>query len=282
MIYELRCFYPLVSLFELFSVSKSGYYKWFRSRDRVKIKKTDDNYLKDMISDVYKSHNGLYGRNRLQIALKNDFCLELSNSKVYRLMQKLRIKAVIRRKKARYVNGDVKSDNVFKQDFISLEPLRKLCMDVSYIRVCGGFLYLSVICDLFNGEIVAYKISDKNDLSLVFDTLDEFCKLDVKYGAILHTDQGFQYKNKSYAYFLKERGIVQSMSGVGNCYDNAPIESFFGTLKCESLYLSKKLLSKDEARKMIDDYIHYYNNDRIKVKLKMSPVQYRLKQQKVS
>jgi transposase InsO family protein len=259
-------------------VSKSGYYKWLKNRDNVKKEKEEDTFIKAKIKAIYNASCGTYGRERVQIVLKNEYELEVGISRIYRYMRELGIKAVIRIEKNANKHGGIKKGNILDQKFFSDIAFSKLCMDISYIKVIGGFIYLSAVYDLFNGEIIAYVVGENNTLELVASTLYELCKVDLKPNFILHTDQGFQYTHKAYVDFLHDSGVVQSMSGVGNCYDNAPIESFFGTLKCECLYLNKKLLSKDETRKMIDDYIHYYNNDRIKVKLKMSPVKYREQQ----
>jgi transposase InsO family protein len=136
--------------------------------------------------------------------------------------------------------------------------------------------YLSPIIDMFNGEIISYTISDRPDLKMVIDMMHS-AKRKVRNteGIMLHSDQGWHYQHKLYQQTLKDYGITQSMSRKGNCLDNAVMENFFGIMKSELLYL-QKFSDMDDFKKQLKKYIHYYNNDRIKLKLKgKSPVQYR-------
>ncbi len=138
-------------------------------------------------------------------------------------------------------------------------------------------LYLSPIIDLYKREIISYSIKDRPTYELAQQMLNQvITTLTEDDKPILHSDQGWHYQMKHYQQILKDNGIIQSMSRKGNCLDNAVIESFFGTLKEEIFYEKTKFTSPDELRKVIDEYIHYYNHDRIKSKLKgLSPVQYR-------
>lgn len=148
--------------------------------------------------------------------------------------------------------------------------------DITEFKVGGKKLYLSPIIELFNGEIISYTLSESPNFKQVSDMLGgAFVKVGKQKNLILHSDQGWQYQMKEYQRILKKKGIKQSMSRKGNCLDNAIIENFFGILKSELFYL-KKYSEIDELKKDIKEYIHYYNNDRIKINLKgMSPIKYR-------
>ena len=188
-------------------------------------------------------------------------------------MKAEKIQAVIRRKRKHFgIRGSIVFENRLNRDFSSNAPLKKLATDITYVPTTDGFIYLSVIQDLFNNEIVSYHISSKNDLDLVFATLN---KLPSAVGAILHSDQGWQYQHKQYQRMLESKGIRQSMSRKGNCLDNAVMENFFGLLKSELLYL-QNFDSLEHFKTELIDYLDYYNNRRIKLKLKgLTPAHHR-------
>lgn len=185
------------------------------------------------------------------------------------------LQAVIRRKRKNFgIKGSIVFENRLDRDFTSNIPLQKLATDITYVPTTDGFIYLSAVQDLFNNEIVSYHISSKNDLELVFATLD---KLPSTSGAILHSDQGFQYTNKRYQDALKEKNIQGSHSRKGNCLDNARMESFFSHLKTETFY-TKKLYSSSEAQTLLEQQIAYYNTERFQKRLgQLSPIEYREK-----
>jgi transposase InsO family protein len=193
-------------------------------------------------------------------------------------MQEMNLKSKVR--KVRYLSyrGEVgkTAPNILNRDFKAVRPNQKWATDVTEFKVADRKAYLSPIMDMFNGEIVAYTISDRPDLKMVMDMMSS-AKRKVKStnGVILHSDQGWHYQHMKYQQRLKRYGIIQSMSRKGNCLDNAVMENFFGIMKSELLYLqqfSDMEVFKCELRK----YINYYNNERIKLKLNgKSPVQYR-------
>jgi transposase InsO family protein len=193
-------------------------------------------------------------------------------------MQEMNLKSKVR--KVRYLSyrGEVgkTAPNILNRDFKAARPNQKWATDVTEFKVADRKAYLSPIMDMFNGEIVAYTISDRPDLKMVMDMMST-AKRKVKStnGVILHSDQGWHYQHMKYQQRLKRYGIIQSMSRKGNCLDNAVMENFFGIMKSELLYLqqfSDMEVFKCELRK----YINYYNNERIKLKLNgKSPVQYR-------
>lgn len=193
-------------------------------------------------------------------------------------MNELNIKCMIRRKKYRSYQGTQGkiAPDLLKRDFSAEQPNQKWVTDVTEFAVAGQKLYLSPILDLYNSEIICYELHTRPNYELVGKMLKTaFKKHSKTEGLLLHSDQGWHYQMKSYQRELQERGIRQSMSRKGNCLDNAVMENFFGILKSE-LFYTKKYSTVEELQKDIKDYIKYYNNDRIKLKLNSkSPVQYR-------
>ena len=193
-------------------------------------------------------------------------------------MQEMHLKSVVRRVRYRSYKGEVGrvAPNVLQRDFAVTAPYRKWATDVTEFKIGDRKAYLSPILDMFNGEIISYTISDSPDLRMVMNMVNSAIrKVRPQEGLVLHSDQGWHYQHIQYQMALKRNGIVQSMSRKGNCLVNAMMENFFGIMKSELLYLQEFKdmdLFKQELRK----YIHYYNNDRIKLRLKVkSPVLYR-------
>ena len=194
-------------------------------------------------------------------------------------MKTLHLKCMVRVKKYRSYKGEVGkvAPNILKRDFNTTAPNQKWTTDITELALFGTKLYLSPILDMYNGEIISYEISDRPVLGQVLRMLDNaFAKIPDNTNLIFHSDQGWQYQHKTYQKRLKDKGIRQSMSRKGNCLDNSIMENFFGLLKSELLYL-REFDSMEEFRIELERYIDYYNNKRIKAKLKgLSPVQYRL------
>jgi len=188
-------------------------------------------------------------------------------------------------KKYRSYKGEVGkvAPNLINRDFHADGPLQKWTTDITEFSLFGKKLYLSPILDMFNGEIISYSISERPHLGQVMDMLDKaFELIPDDTSLIFHSDQGWQYQHKMYQTRLKEKGIIQSMSRKGNCLDNSVMENFFGLLKSELLYL-RTFKDIDEFQDELVKYIYYYNNYRIKGKLRgLSPVQYRIQSSKVA
>ena len=184
----------------------------------------------------------------------------------------------VRMKKYRSYRGQVGkiAPNIIDRDFKADRPNQKWTTDITEFALFGKKLYLSPILDMFNGEIVSYDISTAPALPQVMNMLEKaFAKVKETKGIIFHSDQGWQYQHTYYQKTLKNHGIIQSMSRKGNCLDNSVMENFFGLLKSELLYL-QEFKSLEDFEKKLYEYIYYYNNKRIKLKLKgMSPVEYR-------
>ncbi len=233
--------------------------------------------IKEMIKQIYHRQKGRLGYRRITLLLKEKGIL-INHKTVLRLMKILGLKSIIRVKKYKSYKGEQGkiAPNVLQRNFKSDTPNQKWATDVTEFNVSGNKLYLSPIIDLFNGEIISFDLSERPVFSQIIRMLKKsFRKVKSTQNIILHSDQGWQYQMKAYQNILKEKGIIQSMSRKGNCLDNAVIENFFGTIKSEMFY-TRKFGSIQELKKEIVKYIHYYNNDRIRLNLKgKSPVQYR-------
>ena len=232
---------------------------------------------KELISSIFHEHKGRYGYRRITAEMRNRGYV-INHKTVQRLMNDIGIKSQIRKVRYRSYKGEVGriAPNVISRDFKAEAPNTKWTTDVSQINIGGTKLYLSPILDMFNGEIISYNISTSPNMEQIYDMLDKaFSKSGHLEGLILHSDQGWQYQMKEYQTMLKEHNITQSMSRKGNCLDNAMMENFFGIMKSELLYL-QEFKDMDHFKQELKKYIHYYNNDRIKLRLKgKSPVQYR-------
>lgn len=193
-------------------------------------------------------------------------------------MKQAHLTCMLRKKKYRSYRGEVGkiAPNLLKRDFRAVKPNSKWATDITEFKLLGQKLYLSPIMDLFNGEIISYSLSKSPNFNQITEMLkDAFQKIPDNSQLILHSDQGWQYQMRAYQEMLKDKGIRQSMSRKGNCYDNSVIENFFGILKSE-FYHNQKFLSVECFSNELSDYIDYYNNRRIKVKLNgLSPVQFR-------
>jgi len=233
--------------------------------------------IKGCIAEIYHKHKGRYGYRRITLELRKTGVL-INHKTVQRLMDSLGLKSTMRINKYKSYKGEVGkiAPNILNRNFNATTPYTKWVTDVSEFLLFGQRLYFSPILDLHNGEIISYNISKSPAFHNTMDMLENaFEKIPDNTGLILHSDQGWQYQMRKYQYRLQQKGVIQSMSRKGNCLDNAPMESFFGITKSELLYL-QKFESVEHFINELHDYIHYYNNYRIKEKLKgLSPVEYR-------
>jgi len=253
-------------------IPRSTYYDLVKKMNRP----DPDADLKAEIQAIYDEHEGSYGYRRIRDELA-DRGQKVNHNKVQRIMKELGLKCVVRMKKYKSYKGTVGkiAPNILDRKFTADAPNEKWVTDITEFKLYGEKLYLSPVLDLFNGEIITYKISSRPTYSLVSEMLDQaFERLPEDHQLLLHSDQGWHYQMKQYRHALETRGIVQSMSRKGNCYDNSVMENFFGIMKSELLYL-KEFESVEHFKKELEKYIEYYNMKRIKAKLKMSPVQYR-------
>ena len=242
-----------------------------------------DQELKAEIQSIFIEHKGNYGYRRVHLELRNRGYL-VNHKRIQRLMKVLNLQAKIRQKR-KYSShkGDVgkKAGNLIQRQFEGSKTMEKCYTDVTEFAIPASTqkLYLSPVLDGFNSEIIAYNLSTSPNLEQVKTMLEQAFTEKHYENTILHSDQGWQYQHDSYHRFLESKGIQASMSRKGNSTDNGMMESFFGILKSEMFYgYEKSFESLNQLEQAIVDYIDYYNNKRIKVKLKgLSPVQYRTK-----
>lgn len=228
---------------------------------------------KSLILTIYEKSGRTYGYRRITLAMRAEG-FSINHKTVRKLMNELGIQALQKRKKYNSYKGTVgnTADNLISRNFHADKPREKLTTDISQINIGETKLYLSAMVDMFNGEVVSYTISESPNMKLVMRMMHKADRNNA-FGedCIVHSDQGWQYQHFLYNSFLKSRNIVQSMSRKGNCYDNAIMESFFGSMKSELLYLNK-FNDKDDFIGALDRYINYYNKERIKLRLGTSPV----------
>ncbi len=266
-------------LLETALLARSTYYYQLNQLD-----KSDKNHdIKAEIQAIFTEHKGNYGYRRITLELRNRGFV-VNHKKVQRLMKTLGLTARIRRKrKYSSYQGEIgkKADNLIQRQFEAAKPMEKCYTDVTEFAIPASSqkLYLSPVLDGFNSEIIAYNLSTSPNLEQVKLMLEQAFTEEYYTNTILHSDQGWQYQHQYYHRFLEDKGIQPSMSRKGNSPDNGMMESFFGILKSEMFYgYEKTFHSLEQLEQAIVDYIDYYNNKRIKVKLKgLSPVQYRTK-----
>ena len=265
---KLRQKHSLILLLEIAQLPRATFYYHLKRLTKA------DKYAqtKEEIKVIYHENKGRYGYRRITTALHNRG-IHLNHKTVQRLMKQLGLICRVRIKKYRSYKGEVGkiAPNLLNRDFHAEKPNQKWVTDVTEFSLFGQKLYLSPILDLHNGYLVSYSISDRPVLSMVTTMLNKaFERIPDGTGLILHSDQGWQYQHKQYQRMLREKGIQQSMSRKGNCLDNAVMENFFGLLKSELLYL-QEFESMEHFKRELLDYLDYYNNRRIKAKLKGLP-----------
>ena len=270
-IYRHKDKYSISEMCRFFEVSRSGYYDYVK---RIDIPAWDLP-LAEKIRECQEHSRSTYGYRRVHIWLERQG-IHKNPKTVLRVMQKYNLLSEVRRKKYHnYTNGIYVYKNHLARDFHADRPNQKWVTDISYIKTGQGFLYLSVIRDLYDNSIVAYKTGTEQNINLVLSTI-RAAKRTEKVTAELqrHSDQGFQYTSQAYYSLTKSYHITPSMSSRGNPYDNAMAENFFSILKTECIYRIK-LKTYEEARLLIGEYIHFYNNERIQLKTKLTPLEKR-------
>ena len=270
--------FSLDILLKAIKLARSTYYYHLKQLD----KPDKDQELKAEVQLIFIEHKGNYGYRRIHLELRNRGYL-VNQKRVQRLMKVLNLQAKMRQKR-KYSShkGDVgkKAENLIQRQFEGSKTMEKCYTDVTEFAIPNSTqkLYLSPVLDGFNSEIIAYNLSTSPNLAQVKTMLEQSFTEKHYENTILHSDQGWQYQHDAYHRFLESKGIQASMSRKGNSPDNGMMESFFGILKSEKFYgYEKSFQSLKQLEQAIVDYIDYYNNKRIKVKLKgLSPVQYRL------
>ena len=266
--------YPVSVMCQFFGVSRSGYYDFLKRKDHP----DKDAPIAEMIAEQQEKCFHTYGYRRMWKVLKKKDMIRNPKT-ILRIMKKYDLLSEIRRRRKWVQMGKQlhKYENLLNREFSADAPNRKWVTDISYIHTKQGILYLSVIRDLYDRSIVAYKTGAKQTVNLVLGTIrlavrkEKLRKKKVTAELRLHSDQGFQYTSHGYFKLTQSYGITPSMSRRGNCYDNALAENFFGILKTECIYQHKPETFK-EANEMIDRYIHFYNHERIQLKTGVAPL----------
>ncbi len=262
--------YPISAMCQFFGVSRSGYYDFVHRLGRPERDAELGRLLKEQQAHVRQT----YGYRRMWLWLESRG-IHRNPKTVLRAMKKYDALAEIRRPR-KWVNVGQqvhKYENLLNRKFSAERPNAKWVTDVSYIHTDQGVLYLSMIRDLYDNSIVAYKTATIQTVNLVLDTIRLAMKgqKEAAGSLQLHSDQGFQYTTQAYFKLTQEYGITPSMSRRGNCYDNAMAENFFSILKTECIY-RQKIATFQQARELIDEFIYFYNHERIQLKTGVAPL----------
>lgn len=269
--------HPVTQTCKVLGISRSGYYK---HKNRVKPpKEKQDELICSLINEYHSTFDGILGYRRMTIFINKLNQKSLSEGYIHRLMNVLGITARIRRKKVnrKRIKPEYTKENVLSRDFTTNAPNEKWLTDVTEFSIPEDSrkLYLSPIMDLYDNSIIEYKLSFKNNNQLVFSMFDEAIQKYPNANPLFHSDRGFQYTGNVFKSKIEEAGMTQSMSRVGKCIDNGPMEGFFGTLKVE-MYYGKKFKTLEELRGRIVEYIKFYNEKRFQKRLGcMAPLEYR-------
>ena len=257
--------YTVSAILKVLKIPRSTYYRWKKGLKEYK------NKYEDLIIEICKSTKYHNGHRKIKAILKKQYQIKLNRNTVQKIMQKhhLQCKVKPKRKWKSQGESEVVAPNILNRDFSASKSNEKWVTDITYIQYGSETMYLSTIIDLFNNEIVAYKIYNHQQIPLVVDTLKEALnKRNNPEGIIIHTDQGSVYASYTYQNFLKEHHLISSMSRRGNCWDNAVIESFHSSLKSEEFqYYKFNSLTNLKVVSKIDDYMYHYNENRIQEKL---------------
>lgn len=271
---ELSSKFNIIDILDALDVPKSTYYRWKKKYSEPSITP-----LEELIIELCQENKFHYGHRKIKALLKRIHGLHVNRKTVQRIMQKFNIQCQIKKKRQRYLSGEsnIVVENILNRNFKAAHPNEKWVTDITYLPYGSTMLYLSTIIDLFNNEIIAYKVSSKQDIDLVLDTLKEAVEVRKPTNVLLHSDQGAVYTSYAFQNLAREKGIITSMSRKGNCHDNAVIESFHSSLKSEGFNtLSRGSINNIKVVQIVNQYMYDYNNKRIQAKLNyLSPIEYR-------
>ena len=265
----------IVELCKIAAVNRTAYYNWIgRTKSKLEI---ENKGILTEICALQKKHSGTLGVRRMAMYLNKGRKEKLNRKRIYRLMKMFGLQSVIRRKRPKYQRSrpEITAANILNREFTATYINEKWCTDVTEVKYGQGQkAYLSAIIDLNDKRIVAYVLGHSNNNLLVFETLEKAIKSNPGAKPLLHSDRGFQYTSRQFHAMIVAAGIEQSMSRVGRCIDNGPMEGFWGTLKVEKIKRNKFHTFK-ELCSAIDDYIRFYNYERLQERLgSMSPMEY--------
>ncbi|WP_328588941.1 IS3 family transposase, partial [Niallia nealsonii] len=268
----------ILLLCEIASISRAAYYKWLKHTPSAREIQNDE-IIKAMKA-LHVKVDGIYGYRRMTLNMNREFEEYFNHKRIYRLMKVAAIHCVIRKKKTRYKRTKPQhvAENILNRKFTAEKPNEKWVTDVTEFKYASSQkAYLSAILDLYDGSIVSYVLGHSNNNNLVFKTFDQATALLDGDQPLIHSDRGFQYTSNGFKKKIEKAEMTQSMSRVGRCIDNGPMESFWGTLKSEKYYLNK-YDSFEELTFAVEEYIHFYNNERYQKRLNgLSPLEYRAK-----
>ena len=269
---------PVILLCEISGVSRAAYYKWLQRTPTAR-ELENEAILLD-IQAIYARVEGIYGYRRMKLNINRIYHKKFNHKRIYRLMHIAGLQSVIRRKRKRYVPSTAQyvAENRLNREFTASKPNEKWVTDVTEFKLGNGRkTYLSAILDLYDGSIISYVLGHSNNNKLVFQTLDQAITiLKENEHPLIHSDRGYQYTSHGFKRKIEKAKMIHSMSRVGKCIDNGPMESFWGTLKCEKYYLHK-YETFEALQQAIDNYIQFYNNERYQEKLNgLSPLEYRV------
>nr|WP_248735156.1 IS3 family transposase [Neobacillus rhizosphaerae] len=268
----------ILLLCEISGISRAAYYKWLK-RTPSSQELQNEEIIKEMQA-LHEKVDGIYGYRRMTLNINRKFEQNFNHKRIYRLMKIADIQCVIRKKKKLYKRSTPQhiAENVLNREFTAEKLNEKWVTDVTELKYGSSKkAYLSAILDLYDGSIVSYVLGHSNNNNLVFKTLDQATQLLDGDHPLIHSDRGFQYTSHGFKRRIDKVEMTQSMSRVGRCIDNGPMESFWGTLKCEKYYLNK-YETFEELSRAINEYIHFYNYDRYQKRLNgLSPMEYRAK-----
>ena len=258
-----------------FGVSRAAYYAWVNRGSRP----DPDGDRMALIQEAYDASHQTYGYRRIQIWIQQNRGVTINHKAVLRLMNKMGIRSVARKRKLYRKLDGYKSfhlySNILNRDFTASRPNQKWVTDITYIRTQQGWAYLSVIKDLFDGFIVAHRLGRNQSVRLVTKTIKQALEKEkVTDVLILHSGQGQQCSSHPYHVLINQYSITPSMSRTGNVWDNAVMENFIGHLKEEAIRRTKNP-TFDQVKQIIDEYIYFYNYERIQLKTKQTPYQIR-------
>nr|WP_239635540.1 IS3 family transposase [Paenibacillus sp. H1-7] len=265
-------------LCEIARIARSSYYKWLNCEPSSH--ELENEQLMQVMMDIYEKVERTFGYRQLTLHMCKQTGKAINHKRVYRLMKLKAIQSVIRRKKPKYMRSTPQqvAENLLNREFQATAPNEKWVTDVTEFKYGHGQkAYLSAILDLHDKSVVSYVMGHSNNNPLVFQTLERALQAAPGSRPMLHSDRGFQYTSLDFKKILDENKMSQSMSRVGRCIDNGPMESFWGTLKCEKYYLHR-YETFDDLKRDIEAYICFYNNERLQAKLNgLSPMEFRNK-----
>nr|WP_242656542.1 IS3 family transposase [Ruminiclostridium hungatei] len=268
--------YSITELCNMAGIRRSSYYKW---NNRLESEADHENtvVLTAMIQ-LYTEVKGIYGYRRMTMNINRSLNKQYNHKRIYRLMKSVNMKSVIRKKKKNYMPStlQITAENVLNREFQTDKPNQKWVTDVTEFKLTNGQkAYLSAILDLCDKSIVSYVLGRSNNNQLVFDTFDLAVAANPYAKPLFHSDRGFQYTNRQFKKRLDIINATQSMSRVGRCIDNGPMEGFWGIIKSEMYYLHK-FHTYEELKQAIEKYIDFYNMRRLQKNLRgLAPMEYR-------